>query len=500
MSSIKKKLTINALSAVIQVAFTGVLYFFLYKYLLNELGVKKLGVWSLILSFSSTANLANLGITSGLVKFVADYLPSNEEFKIGKLIFTAVLSILLFFGIISISFLFIAPYLLCHVIDEQYLNLAMEILPYSLMSLCINQISGIFTSVLEGHQKNYLRNFLYIFSGILMFVFMVILTPIYGLVGMAIAQIIQSVFVLAIALILMFKINPYCRFSYWSWSKQSFKELFSYGSKFQLVSILQLLYEPTTKMLLSRFGGLALLGHYEMASRLVSQFRALLVNANQVVIPVISEKIKTQTSTHVQDFYIKMNRLLLLVTLPLSTLVILFAPLISIFWIGSLNTDFTFSLYVLTIATIFNVMCGPSYFSFLAEARLTILVLVHLMMAIINLGLGYFLGALIGGHGIILAWGLALSMGSISLVVAYLRKSSFSYFNLFVKNDYLIMLVSLFIIVGSILFYSFYRTSLNDNIKVGISCFSFLLYVPIVLKNDNLKSSILKFRMKMLNK
>ncbi|MDI6049241.1 oligosaccharide flippase family protein [Flavobacterium sp. XS2P24] len=496
MSSTKKKLTINALSAVIQVAFTGILYFFLYKYLLNELGVKQLGVWSLILSFSSIASLANLGITSGLVKFVADHLACKEELKIGKLIFTAILSISLFFGIISILVLFAAQYLLHFVIDKQYLSLALDILPYSLGSLCINQISGVFTSVLEGHQKNYLKNFIYIFSGILMFVFMVILTPIYGLLGMAIAQLIQAVFVLTFALILMFKINPYCRFSYWRWSKGSFKELFSYGSKFQVVSLLQLLYEPTTKMLLSRFGGLAFLGHYEMASRLISQFRALLVNANQVVIPVIAEKIKTQTPTHLQEFYVKMNRLLLFITLPLSTLVILLAPLISILWIGSLNTDFTFSIYILTIATIFNIMCGPSYFSCLAEGRLTILVSVHLVMAIINLGLGYFLGSLIGGYGIILAWGIALSLGSVFLIGEYLRKLSFSYFSLFTKNDYTLIIVSLLIIGSSISFYSFGLSALNDSTKIGFCSLLFLFYIPIILKNDNLNSLLTNIKKK----
>jgi O-antigen/teichoic acid export membrane protein len=58
------------------------------------------------------------------------------------------------------------------------------------------------------------------------------------------------------------------------------------------VSISQLLYEPTTKILLSKYGGLGILGNYEMASRLVNQVRALIVNANQVVIPIIAENLR----------------------------------------------------------------------------------------------------------------------------------------------------------------------------------------------------------------
>ena len=92
MSFSSKKLTVNAVSAVVQVVFTALLYFFLYKYLLKNIGVEQLGIWSLILSFSSIANLANLGLTSGLVKFVAEYLTAQDRTKLGKLIFTSVLS------------------------------------------------------------------------------------------------------------------------------------------------------------------------------------------------------------------------------------------------------------------------------------------------------------------------------------------------------------------------------------------------------------------------
>ena len=254
MGSNKKKLTINATSAMIQVAFTAFIYFFLYKYLLNSLGVKQLGVWSLILSFSSIANLANLGLTSGLVKFVADYIAEKKNEKFGKLILTSIISLALLFSGVSLAILLGAKYFLHYVIDKQYIAIAFSILPLSLSSLCINAISGVFTSVLEGFQKNYLRNFIYIFSGIVMFVATILLTPVFQLKGVAMAQLLQSFFILISALVLMIKISPFNRFHYWKWSNRSFKELFNYGYKFQIVSICQLLYEPTTKMLLSKYG------------------------------------------------------------------------------------------------------------------------------------------------------------------------------------------------------------------------------------------------------
>ena len=453
MSSLKKKLTINATSAIVQVAFTALLYFFLYKYLLDTLGVKQLGVWSLILSFSSIANLANLGLTSGLVKFVAEYIAEKKDEKIGKLILTSVISLVILFCGLSIIILFCAQYVLGFVIEQQYLAIAFSILPLSLASLCVNAISGIFTSVLEGYQKNYLKNFIYIFSGIIMFVATILLTPTFHLKGVAIAQLLQAIFVLFSALILILRVSPFNGFKFWKWSTRSFKELFNYGYKFQVVSICQLLYEPTTKMLLSKYGGLALLGHYEMATRLVNQFRALLVNANQVVIPVVAEAAKTKSIAYRQEFYVKMNRIMSSLTFPLATLLIVFTPLVSLIWIGDINADFIFAMYVLTISSALNIMSGPAYFSCMGEGRLTIPVIVHVSMAIINLVLGFLLGQMFGGYGIILAWCIALALGSIFLVFGYNKAIKINFRSVFAKNERLILAISAILISVSVILY-----------------------------------------------
>ena len=485
-----KKITINALSAVVQVAITALLYFFLYKYLLTELGVEQLGVWSLILSFSSIANLANLGITSGLVKFVADYLAEKEEHKIGKLIFTSFVTMSILFVTAGLVVFFLSNYFLHLVVDEQFLDVAFLILPFSLMSLILNAISGIFTSVLEGFQKNYLRNFIYVFSGIIMFALTLFLTPVYQLKGVAMAQVVQSLFIFFVALGLVFKINAFNRFPYWKWSTALFKELFNYGYKFQIVSICQLLCEPTTKLLLSRFGGMAMLGHYEMASRLVNQVRALLVNANQVVIPVVAETIKTKTKEEFRLFFKKMNQLLLLFTAPLLTLILVATPLISLVWIGELNDNFIFAMFVLIIGTGFNIMNGPVYFSCLGEGRLGILVISHIAMATINFALGWLLGLLWGGFGVITAWSLALIVSALFLIIVYGRKKSVGIFFLFPKNEKLIIIITFWIV--TLCAFIFTSSQLGVWAKTIIPFILILSYTPVLLKNENTKELIIK--------
>jgi O-antigen/teichoic acid export membrane protein len=326
-----------------------------------------------------------------------------------------------------------------------------------------------------------------------MFSCTLVFTPIFQLKGVALAQVIQSVFIFLGAIVLTYKISIYNRFSFWKWSPRLFKELFNYGYKFQVVSISQLLYEPCTKLLLSKFGGLSFLGYYEMASRMVNQFRALLVNANQVVIPVVAQTAKAKTKENLQVFFKKMNQILFFFTIPLSTALLIAIPVISVIWVGDINIEFIFSAVALTISAIVNIMCGPSYFSCLAEGRLSILVFVHMGMAFVNLALGYLLGMIFAGYGITLAWGLALIAGSIIIISAYSKKISVSYFSIFSKQDKKLLIITFLIIVlGTIIFL------LNDFISLAVQCVMLisvlLLYIPFLTKYDEFKKIIQKLK------
>ena len=212
----KKRISINIISTILQVLVVGVVYLFLYKFLLESLGIEKLGVWSIILATSSIANLANFGITSGLVKFIADYNAKKNLKDIPKLIFTALVSIIILFLLIVIIIYFFSKVILGFVVEQKYLSLALEILPYSLLCLFINSVGGIFTSTLEGFQKNYVKNFLFLFSSVFLLLSSYYLVPIYQLKGVAIAQVLQSVIILVGSLLFVINTSQLAIFNKWN--------------------------------------------------------------------------------------------------------------------------------------------------------------------------------------------------------------------------------------------------------------------------------------------
>lgn len=149
----KKRISINVIFSVLQVGIVGLIYLVIYKILLNKLGVEQLGVWSLILATTSIASLANFGITSGIVKFVAEFYAEGDLQKTKKLVYTTFYASLLFFIVVCSLLYPIARYVLKFIIEPKYLDIAIKILPISLISLVINSISGVFTSVFEVFKR-----------------------------------------------------------------------------------------------------------------------------------------------------------------------------------------------------------------------------------------------------------------------------------------------------------------------------------------------------------
>ena len=482
----KKRISINIISTILQVLVVGVVYLFLYKFLLESLGIEKLGVWSIILATSSIANLANFGITSGLVKFIADYNAKKNLKDIPKLIFTALVSIIILFLLIVIIIYFFSKVILGFVVEQKYLSLALEILPYSLLCLFINSVGGIFTSTLEGFQKNYVKNFLFLFSSVFLLLSSYYLVPIYQLKGVAIAQVLQSVIILVGSLLFVINTSQLAIFNKWNWDYKIFRELINYGAKFQVISVFQMLYEPITKGLISKFGGLAVLGYYEMAARLVNQVRALIVNANQVMVPVVAHTNSTQKE-NLKELYNKMMSITFFVNVLLISVLLIFTPIISILWIGHWEPIFVFSMLLLSTSIFVNILIGPAYFSCVGEGNLNLILKSQIMIGILNLILGEVLGYYFSGKGVIVSWAISVAISSFYLFYNYQKEKDIPLTNLFTKYNVILFFVSVLVTIFSFVLYNVFASYIN-NTWVLLGCYiivTIVVFIPFIIKNKD---------------
>ena len=447
-----KRVIVNASLSVVQVIVLSLSYFFIYTILLKKLGVGSLGVWSLILATTSVANIAGLGLTSGLVKFIAMYSRDDDHQKINSLIRTGFITTGLFTGIFAFLLFLVSGFFLPLVMPANYLSVGLKLLPIALVSFWINNLGGIFLSSLDGLHHSSLRSIIYICSALFFSLLGFILIGPYGLYGIAIAQLCQSVFVLLLSLcFLKLQFHSFSLFPF-TWDKASFNEIIGYSLNFQLIGILSLLTEPVSKYLLSRFSGLSFVGYYEMASRLISQIRGLLVSANQVLVPFVSSKY-SNTEKNRDESYTKVLLLALYLASFIMLALIVLSPFIAYFWIGNFNSIFIFSAIVVSSGMFVNMISTPAYFSSIGMGKLKGILVSHIIILASNAVAGFILGQFFQGWGVVASYALAMILGSIVTMWYYHHWYHFSFLDILGKGIYTLYIMVVVVLLSVLLFF-----------------------------------------------
>ena len=285
----RERVVPNAALAVAQVVVTGITLFVLYRFLLSELGVEALGVWSLVIAATSLANVSNMGLAGGTVRFVSKYLARGDAIAAGTAAETAILSIAGVMGLAALALWPAGRWVVGLVVSPGWTQVAFDLLPFTLMALWLQSVGSTIHSGLDGCHRAGTRAIISTVTQPLVLLFGVLLVPRLGLKGIAVAQMLQYCVWVILGWVFLRRYLPSLRYLPRRWSRGSFMEMWRYGLSFQAITILTILADPLAKAFLSHFGGLSALGYFEMANRLVLQVRSFLVAANQVLVPYYSK-------------------------------------------------------------------------------------------------------------------------------------------------------------------------------------------------------------------
>jgi O-antigen/teichoic acid export membrane protein len=450
----QRQILINALMSLAQVVVTGITLFVLYRFLLRAIGVEKLGVWSVVLATATIANIANLGISASVVKFVAKYLARSEEEKVLALIQTSTISVGIFIGCGLLAVYPLVGWVLRRVIPPAHLQDALSILPYALLSLWITIIASIFQAGLDGYQRIDHRSIVLTGGALVFLILCFIMVPVHGLMGLAYAQVINAAILLFGSWFMLRRHITRLPFFPRRWDRKLFREIVGYSINFQIVSILTMLYDPITKALITKFGGLSMAGYYDMASRMLMQVRSLIVSANQVLVPVVADLQETNPA-HIRTVYRDSCRLLVYIAFPLYFIIIALSPIISELWIGRYESVFVLFSAMLSIGWLVNSLIAPAYFAYLGTGDLSWNVISHIAIGLLNAGLGFLLGTMYGGIAVVSAWVFSLIIGSCIIFISYHYKNKLPLTDPFPKENIAVFGASILGVFISIALYSF---------------------------------------------
>lgn len=490
---INKKQTIkNAVFSVSQVIISGISLFIVYKYLILVIGTEKLGVWSIVMAVSSVARISDLGFAGGMVKFVSKYTAREEQSAVSEFIQTGAISIVVFIGLILCvaytTLQFFAP----RIFTPDHLNDAVALIPYALMSFGLIAVSGIFLSSLDGFQRVDIRNILMITSTVLYVSLIIVLVNTFGFIGLGYAQVGQSAFILLASWIIVRRIAHIRAVVPFVWKKRRFQEMFSYNVNLQIGTIAALLLEPTAKILLGKLGGFSMVTYFEMANKLIMQFRAIVVNANQVLVPVISG-LQEKQQERIASLYQQTYMLLFFVSLTLYSAIAILIPLISEVWVGSHNDIFINFSYIILTALFLNTMIGPAFFSNMGTGNVKINTKSQVLIGISNLIFATALGLKFGGYGVVVGYALSVVIGSAFIIRSFFKRYKISYASLIPHGQRIYFCsISILAIGFPLCFHWFLEYTIL--IKAGVTFIGLLFLIPLSFINPVTKKIFNKFK------
>jgi O-antigen/teichoic acid export membrane protein len=411
----------NAIASVTQSVLTAALLWIMYRYLLGQMGVEKVGIWSVVTAAAAIVRLGDFGIGASVVRFVAYYSGRGEPDRAAAIIETAAVSVAALAGPILMAVYLLGPWLLGRLLGREPLRLALEILPWVLLTLWTSFMGNVCVAALDGLQRVDQRSVAMLLGSAVQLGAVAVLVPVLDIQGLAYAGVLQAGAVAGIGWILLkrqvrgLSVVPH------RWTGAAFGELLRYGASFQFISAATLFYDPVTKVLLTRFGGLAVTGYYELGSRLLGQVRSFILAASQVVVPVIAT-LHARRPESVRSVLRESQQAVAFLAVPLYCLIGGTAPLIAELWLGRYETSFVLALVIVGTGWLANVLGAPTYFRNLGTGDLGPNTLSHLTTGLVNGLLGLLLGWGWGYRGVLSAWALALIAGTAVLLQGPYRR------------------------------------------------------------------------------
>lgn len=407
----------NASSAVGQTLVQTLAFFVLYRYLIGRLGIEQVGVWSVVLASASAARISELGLGGSVTKFVAACQAKGDTRGSSAILQTAALTLGCVLGLVLPAFYLMLSLLLSLVLPEAAAEQARAILPHALVSVWFGAVAGVWQGGLDGCLRSDIRAALATGATLAFMVMAMAWAPGHGLMGLAVAQVAQSALLAVLGWLAVRRVvggMPVVPLD-WSWSR--LRTMLGYGANVQVMAVVMLLFEPTTKLLFARYGGLTAVGHFELAQQLVTRMRALVVEGNRVVVPFMAA---TAAGSHeARELYARNLKYLLFLLTPMFAGLASLVPLISVVWLGGYRSEFVVMAVCLTAAWYVNSTTAPAYFAYLGHGDLRALTVSHLALGIGNGAIGVTLGPVFGWQGVIAAFVASLTIGSLIPVFTY---------------------------------------------------------------------------------
>lgn len=417
----------NVIVSMIAFAINICLVFISYRLVIAVGGLEELGLWSSMMAWIFLIRLGDVGMATATVRFVAQCDLQSEGPRIRSYVDTALLlNIVLFAALALLGYLLYARYLPQIVPGGvEALATARSILPAMFAGFFLSNISGLVLGGLTGLHRGYQASFLGMLGTVVQLLVVVWAVPQYGLSGLAWGLICQhAVLIVAgwgLFLGAMFTVDGNSRAILpLQFSRPALTEMLTFSLKTQFANLLNGMFEPLSKILIGRSGGLEVLGLFELAFKAVSLPRNVIVSGIHATVPSMT-RLFSEDRAAARVLFDHSEKRLMWGYFLVGILVILTLPAASWFVLGRLDLLLWAFTGLMALGFLGNVIGATSYVLCIASDRAGLIIISSVSVLALNILFVSLSGMMFGVIGSVAGVALALTGGG--LLIKHLARS-----------------------------------------------------------------------------
>ena len=381
------QLRINMVSGVVTTVVNVVVLAIAYPVYLHFLGYETYGMWLILAAVLTLAQLGNLGISSAVMKLVAEEYGRRNTKGIQSYVTTA-LGILLVTGSLALILilLFQNQIISAFKLSGRNAVIASRFLPYIGALSVYVMLTQAINSTLSGLGRMDLANYIQSSGRIITVSISVILLWLgNNIESLLIGNVFSYVFVGAASYFFIRRIADISLLRLRNINSQSFRRLLRFGSGVFGSSVASMLLSPFNKLMLARYAGISSIPIYEIAFTGSMQVRALIETGLRALMPEIS-RIGANMTGYAKDkisqIYRRAMKLIFLFGIPMyGGIIILLTPLLK-FWLRQRYVDeLPIAFRIMLISTFVSLLSVPSYYTLLGLGMVRYTLTSHIILS-----------------------------------------------------------------------------------------------------------------------
>ncbi len=417
----RSQLRINMASGVVVTVINAVAMMVAFPIYLHFLGYERYGVWLVLATVLSFAQLGNLGIGQAVMKLVAEEHGRGDIEGIQRYVTTALALLCLSGSLVLIVVLVFKTQIIgVFKLSDENARTALWLLPYiGILSIYVFIVQAL-NATLSGLGRMDLANYIQSVGRIVaVTVATILLYTGHDIESLLIGSTVSYLFIHVVSLICIWRIVRIRFLRIDNLEAQRGKRILRFGGAVFGGSVISMLFSPFNKLMLSRYAGVSTIPIYEIAFRGSMQVRGLVEAGLRALMPEISRISGNMTKyakDRISQIYHRAIKVVFLFGIPMYGALIIFAPLLLRVWLGDKFVETLPGAFrIMLIGTFLSLLGVPAYYTLMGIGRVRYTLGAHVVQAIMNffIVLCILVTSTVTTHSV--AWSSCIAMGGATL-------------------------------------------------------------------------------------